>query len=528
MNGYFQLDLRPDGSYLKIFVPKDGGEAINTNEVAAYLQKKGILFDLVELNKFITGATSDCVYQLDEKKRYPEREMLVAMISQDRMEAQVRFYPPSTGGSLLSRDDILSDLNSAKIVYGVDTAAIDEFIKNRRYCENIHIASGQAVRHGTDASIEYFFNTDLRVRPTLNEDGSVDFFNLNTVNHIHEGDLLARLTKEDPGAPGTDVCGNFVKPRDVKKAMLKFGHNIRLSDDECEIYSEVDGHVVLTEGKVFVSNVYEVQDVGNSTGDIEYDGSVKVTGNVNSNFTIRAKGDVEVTGVVEGATIIADGNIIIAKGINGMGKGVLEAGGNVIVKYIENAKVVSGGYVESEAILHSEVAAHTEVNVVSKKGLLAGSHVTAVSAINCRTLGSQMGGDTVLELGVDPKIKMRIQELRNRIDSAQKSLAQMQPVLAAATQKLQQGIKMNPEQVKNISDMAKACQQLKEQLESDYEEMDNYDDNLDTEVRSQVTVKDTVYAGTKIVISDVSMTVKDNYKFCKFVKSQGDVKMTSM
>lgn len=528
MNGYFQLDLRPEGSYLKIFVPKDGGEMVNTNEVAAYLQKKGILFDLVELNKFIMSASADCIYKLDDKKRYPEREMLVANVSADRMEASVRFYPPSTGGSLLSRDDILSDLNSAKVVYGVDSDAIDNFIKNRRYCEDIHIATGQAVRHGSDASIEYFFNTDLKVRPTLNEDGSVDFFNLNTVNHIHNGDLLARLTREDPGTPGTDVCGNYVKPRDVKKAMLKYGHNIRLSEDECEIYSEVDGHVVLTEGKVFVSNVYEVQDVGNSTGDIEYDGSVKVTGNVNSNFTIKAKGDVEVTGVVEGATIIADGNIIIAKGINGMGKGVLEAGGNVIVKYIENAKVTAGGYVESEAILHSDVAARTEVNVVSKKGLLAGSHVTAVSAINCRTLGSQMGGDTILELGVDPKIKARIQELKGRIESAQKNIAQMQPVLTAATQKLQQGVKMNPEQVKYISDMAKACQALKEQLETDYEEMDNYDDVFDGDVHSQVTVKDTVYAGTKIVISDVSMTVKDNYKFCRFVKSQGDVKMTSM
>ena len=51
----------------------------------------------------------------------------------------------------------------------------------------------------------------------------------------------------------------------------------------------------------------------------------------------------------------AGGDIIIAKGMNGMGKGVLNAKGNVVAKFLENATVTALGYVSSESILHSTV-----------------------------------------------------------------------------------------------------------------------------------------------------------------------------
>lgn len=57
-----------------------------------------------------------------------------------------------------------------------------------------------------------------------------------------------------------------------------------------------------------------------STGNIDFEGSVQVNGNVSSNFVIRAGGNVIISGVVEGAYIEAGGNIIIARGMNGMAR----------------------------------------------------------------------------------------------------------------------------------------------------------------------------------------------------------------
>ena len=53
---------------------------------------------------------------------------------------------------------------------------------------------------------------------------------------------------------------------------MKFGKNIRESEDKTQIFSNIDGHVRLEGDKIFVSDTYEVLgDVDASTGDIEYE-----------------------------------------------------------------------------------------------------------------------------------------------------------------------------------------------------------------------------------------------------------------
>ncbi len=41
-----------------------------------------------------------------------------------------------------------------------------------------------------------------------------------------------------------------------------------------------------------------------------------------------------------------------------------------------------------------------------------------------------------------------------------------------------------------------------------------------------VEVEDAVYPGTKICIQDVSMVIKSTIKYCRFIRSEGEVKMT--
>ncbi len=528
MNAYFQLEMTPEATSLIIYKETNGGNPININEVADYLTKKGIPFDIADLNKKIQQTPDKGKIVLDNQKRYPEREMISVKISLDKMEAVARFYPPSVGGNLLSREDIISDLNSANVTYGIDVDAIEKFVNNRVYCEDFVLAKGKPVRHGTDAEIIYYFNTDLRAKPTLNEDGSVDFFNLNTVNHIKKGDLLAKLIKEDPGESGLDVTSGFVKPRDVKKLMLKFGRNVSLNDDHTLAYSDVSGHVMLVEGKIFVSNVFEVENVDASTGDITYEGSVKINGNVNSNFTVKATGNIEIAGVVEGAVVHADGNITIARGINGMGKGEVSAGGNVIAKYVENAKVTAGGYVQAEAIMHSTVSARTEVIVDGRKGNIAGSFVSARDTISARNLGSQMGSDTVVQLGIDPQMKQRMDFLTSELDKISKNLSQILPVIDAFKQKLAKGVKLPPDTLKNVKDMSETASKLLK-LREDYAcELDDIKDSLLNETPSQVIVRDVCFAGTRICFGDIQMTVKSDTKFCRFYRDRADIKMTSL
>lgn len=529
MNGYFQLINEDNATSIRIVPPTRDGKPVELSEVTDYLGSKGVTFDLKTLHRQISTIQDQPVLvKLQNSRAYAQQEYFELEISSDRMEAVARFIAPSNDGAVMNKQEILNDLQYKKIVYGIDEAVIDDFVANRRYCENIVVARGTLPKQGVDARIEYYFNTDLKARPTLNEDGSVDFFHLNTLNHCVVGDILARLFPEQAGKPGSSVLGDTVLPREVKHLRLEHGRNIELSEDRTELISQVNGHVMLVEGRVFVSDLLEVENVDNSTGNIEYEGSVQINGNVCSNFSVIAKGNIEVKGVVEGAILQAGGDIIIARGVNGMSKGKLTAGGNIVAKFIENAEVSAGGYVESGSILHSVVMARTEINVSGKRGFITGGRVCATNKVSVKTLGSPMGADTLVDIGINPQVKQRYSELQKQIVEADKAVKTMQPVILAVTQKLAKGIKLPPEQISYVKSLNQANQQKQEELKQCIEELNELQETMESGHNGQVIVTGEVFPGTRIAISDASIVIKSNLKYCRFIKERGDVKMTAL
>lgn len=527
MNSYFRLVVTQDRTVLELIPPTDGGKQIDINEVAVYLQKKQIHdYDIAELNRAIQNLGQEPVMvPVCSTPVYQVSEACTVTISEDKMEVTARFYPPGSQGMEMKKSDILGELEHYHVVYGIDEGQIEAYLAERQYCTDYVLARGEKPRHGEDAWIEYFFNTDLSVKPTRNEDGSVDFFHLNTINHCKEGDLLARLHPEDKGEYGCSVMGERIKPRDVKHLKLRYGRNINLSEDELEIFSQVNGHVMLTEGKVFVSTVYEVENVGTATGNITSQGSVVVSGNVQAGFSIEAEGNVEVRGVVEGASVTAGGDIIIARGMNGMGKGVLRAGGKIITKFVENGTVYSGSSVEADSIMHSNVSAKTEVTVDGKKGFIAGGTVRAAKKISCRTLGSEMGADTVVEVGMDPEQKARFIELQKEMTELHKKNDLVKTTIAGAREKMKEGVKFSKEQLTYMQTLMQTGKQMDELLEKDSAELEHLEHLMNTRSDACICVRDIAYAGTHIVIGESSMMLKTASRYCRFKAIGADVRI---
>ena len=529
MNGYFRLVNEANRTSIKFIPPSEGGKPIDINDVIEYLSMKNCTCDLPSLKRAVNeAAEKESVLVLEQSKRFMERECYKLTITPDQMQAYAKFYAASEGGEEMTTDEILRDLEIKGIKHGVKQDVIEQFMQHREYCEDILIAEGTAPVQGKDAYIEYKFNTDKKAKPTLMEDGSVDFFNLNILNHCSKGDLLAVLHPEEPGQDGTDLFGARLRPAEVKKENFKFGNNIEMSEDGLTLTSMVDGHVELVEGSVFVSDMLVVENVNNSTGNIEYEGTVQVNGNVFTNFSIKAHGDIVVKGVVEGASLEADGNIIIARGMNGMGKGTLNAKGNIVAKFLENATAHADGYIASESILHSKIMACGEVTVDGKRGFITGGRVCAAGGINVKTLGSEMGADTTVEVGADPKIKARIAQLEKLIEEDNKTLQTVQPVLMAAMQKISQGIKFSPEQAKQVHALNLTNQQKQAAIKANESELNELMEQAGNTTQAQVRVKGMAYPGTKICIEDVSMTIRKTVHYSRFVKERGDVKIVPL
>lgn len=524
-NGYFQLKFVDGKAYIHIFPPSEDGKMVEINEIIRYLDAKHFShYDLKELNHAITTTDKESDVALGNWDGIEVNEMMEINISADKMEAVCRFYPPSKHGQKMDAQEIINDLVAAKVKYGMDQNAIFDFLSQPEYCKNYIMAKGTAPVHGTDAKVEYYFNTDVNLAPKHNEDGTVDYHELNTISAVNEGELVAKLIKEDLGKSGFDVLGNEIKPRTVKTAKLDCGNNITISEDGTEARSDVTGHAQLINGKVFVSNIYEVPaDVDNSVGNINYPGSVMVKGNVKGGFTIIAKGDIIVEGVVEDATLIAQGQIIVKRGIHGMTRGYMKAGKSVIVKFIENATVVSSGYVETETIMHSKVDAASYVKVKGKKGLINGGVTRAGNLIEADNIGSGMGGTTKLEVGINPERKERYGQLQKMIKEQNEELIKAKTILLNYGEKMANGEQLSSDRLLFIQKLTLDYKERKKQLEPLTEEFEELHDEMLLENNACVKVNKQVFAGTVICISDLFYNVTKDDTYCKYVKESGEV-----
>ena len=525
-NQYFQLESRGTNACLHIYPPVDGGAMLNIAEVTEYLaSKKYEKYDIKELNAAIANAETDSVVIVGDWDGIPVRESMGINVSLDKMKVICRFYPPSAGGIKLEAKDIINDLAFHKVKFGIDENVIKDFLENRHYCYNYIIALGQQPVHGKDAKIEYFFNTNKNLQPKRNEDGSVDYKELNTISHVHAGDLLARLHKEDPGKPGMNVYGDEIKPRTVRPLRLEYGNNITINEERTEIYSEVTGHANYLNGKVFVSNVFQVPaDVDNSVGNIEYNGSVEIKGNVKAGFSVKATGDIIIDGVVENAYVESAGQIIVKRGIHGMHKGVLRAGKNVLAKYIENATVYAGGYVEAEAILNSDVSATGEVRVHGKKGLINGGTIRAGRSIEVEYAGTDMGTYTTLEVGIEPERKQRYLDLSKEVTKRGKELEDMKVIINNYAAILKKGETLPKDKLLYVQNLAAEYKEKKEALEPMRDEMRAIHVEMMESDRSYIAVTRTIFPGVVLSISDLNLHIKDKKNYCKFKKQDGEIK----
>lgn len=524
-NGYFKLDMRDSGVFLVVYSPQEGGKPVDVKEVIAYLDGRNInKYDLKEVNRVVgTKQESEEVY-LGEWNGVYENEMMELNVSSDKMLVFCRFYAPSNKGKLMTAEDIIKDLQFQKIKVGIDSKEIHKFLEERKYCTDYILAKGTPPVNGTDAKIEYFFNTNPNLKPKRNEDGTVDYHDLNTISRVEEGQLLAKLHEAVKGQPGQDVFGAMIPARQVKTLKLAYGNNITISEDKTEIYSQVTGHASLLNGKVFVSDVYEVPaDVDNATGDIVYNGNVSVKGNVKSGFSVKAKGDIIIDGVVEGAFLSAGGQIIVKRGIHGMNKGKVEAEGNIITKFIENATVVSKGFIEAGSILHSQVSAFSEVRVNGKKGFVTGGVIRAGNLIEAQTIGSDMGTITRVEVGVVPEIKERYNLLQKQIVDISKEMEKMKPILVNYSEKVSRQEKISQEMILQVQNIAKKYKEKQEELKEIRGEFVTIHEQIQLETNAKVKVKGSVYQGVSIAISDVSYNVKSTTSYSKFVKEQGEI-----
>lgn len=397
-------------------------------------------------------------------------------------------------------------------------------LNNESYGEKVLIAEGIKAIDGKDGYVKYNFELDKKATPKVKDDGTVDYRELDIINNVKKGDVLAELIPAKDGRDGYRVTGEIIKYKPGKPPYIKYGKNIELLEDGKTLVSKIDGLVELKGNRLIVSELFEVKNVNNETGNIYFNGTVLVRENALNGFQIKADGDVEVRGVVEGAYIENKGDVIIRQGIQGYNRPTIQTKGNITTKFVENAIINAGGNIMAEAIMHSQIACKGNINLIGKRGLIVGGICRAGKEIKAKTIGSSMATSTILEVGTDPYALERKEKLKQELEIAEDNLDKITKSLNLL-ENLKKANRLDGEKTQMYLRLLKTRNMLLEKLrdnKKEYEELDKIIANLS---RGIVKVSETIYPGVKIIIGNSNYFVRDEMKRCTFYREEGEIKI---
>lgn len=446
-------------------------------------------------------------------------------ISPDELKAFVTVYRLE-GNSVYTKDDILRALQEQQVIFGIKEDIIDHYCNNPVYDETFCAAEGIPAQNGKNGSVTYHFDTAVNKAPKMLEDGRIDYRELNLIQSVSEGQVLCTLVPPLMGKHGKTVKGKAIPAVNGRPATLPRGKNVAASEDGQTLYATTAGEVeLLDQTKVSVYTNHEVHaDVDNSTGNVNFVGSVIIKGNVLSGFSVEAGGNVEVFGVVEGATIKAGGNIILRRGMQGMGKGTLIAGGDVIARYIEYSNIEAKNNIQSEAIMHSNVKCGNKLELTGRKGLLVGGVCKVGKLVVAKVIGSHMATATEVEVGVDPTIRERYRNAKDEIVSMETDIKKADQAIVLL-KKLEGMGALSPEKQEILTKSVRTKVYLSSKLEETRKEIAYLDEKLQEEGNGKIRVLNYIYPGVKVAIGTCMMYVKETLQYCTLYRDGADIRV---
>ena len=530
-NAYFRLGIKEDGLYLTLYPPEEGGEKLTYSEISRYLEDTYIgYFESDELIEKLKDQFEETEIKLNEVIIEPVDETAVVRISDDKMSAYARFYAASDNGLPLSKSEIIVSLSAAGVTHGISEEKIEQWLDDRLYCTDVLIAEGTPPEESSDAIIEYMFETEDIFRPTIEDDGSVNFHQLNLLNDVAEGDTVAVLTPESQGEFGVNVTGVSLPSRNPLKKVLKYGKNTLLSEDGNVLTATTGGYVELENEKVVVNSVYSIKgNVGTATGDVDFDGIVKISGDVQTGYSVKATVDVYVSGVVEGSDITAGRDIVIASGVHGIAKANIIADGNITVNFIQESVVSAGGSVHAGSILYSNVTAKEDIIVSSRRGLVKGSELRAKTLISVKTVGSaRTGANSKLAVGADIDDLENFRKVESALSGMRTEESKLEQIQFFLNQKIARKEPLKAEHRRLMKILPMQTNVLKDEIEKLVKKHNILKSRIESSDKGKIIIEGTIYEGASIVISNVTYHVQEDLAQCQFIRNGAEVEIEAL
>ena len=545
--GYL-LEFRETGVYITIF-PDSNGILFELSDIRQILQECGVIdYDVVSLARIVRESSgeaqklSDSFLSPEEMKALMEGEKkaaedeaeeealseeeealaaipaeIIVEVSRDRMQATVRF-DTRKGKGLRSVSDIQEALAAKKVTFGINMSAIK---KGVQALNPFVAAQGVPPQHGENAVIERKFDLGVKGRPVIDKYDRVDYKNLNLFVLVKKGDVLAVRIPQTQGVPGKNVLGAEVMARNGRPLPLPLGKGTA-QQGENTVIAAIDGQIVDSKNKIAIDPHLVIKtSVGVGTGNIDFDGSVEIKGNVEAGFIVKATGDIEIGGVVSGGDVHGR-NVFVSGGVNGMGRGQVTADADVRVSFAENARIEAGQDIYiSDVSLHSNLRAGRHIYVEDRRGQITGGLAAAGEEIRANVIGNQACVVTTISVGIDPTLQNKYNQACNEYKETKKRLTEITQMLNTLS-KIDVS-KLPPQRVEQINSLTRSQFPLVGKLKRQEAEIAAMTEELSHMKNGKVSASSIIYPGVRITINSLKKNIQSELQRCTLTVQEDEV-----
>ena len=522
----------PNGVFLKVTPPIGKGRKTYQAYALQVLHNRNVVdFNAAMVEKVVNeaGGVYVKVAEFDHK---PQNDTMANVeVDDNEMRVYVTIIPPMEGGADITVEAYKSLMTQYRVYFGIKEEVLQELADRPVYKEKVEVAEGLRPVNGKDAYIDYNFETDqTKIRLKEGSNGKVNFKELNIIQNVVQNQPLAKKMPPEDGVDGKTVTGKILPARSGNDIPLPLGTNVHVGDDGDTIVSDINGQVILANGKINVEPVYTVEgDVNLKTGNIIFLGTVIINGNVEDGFSVKAAGNIEVKGTVARAELDAEGDIIIYQGINGKSGGRIRSGRSLWSRFIENANVEAGNMVVvTDGIINSNVDALKSIICQGKRANIMGGRLRAGEEINAKVLGNSTSGtETICEVGFDPNSKIELERLQAAKAEADEELDSIKLDLQTLINTKKQRKTLPEDKEAYLQELMDRRQVLTEEMKKAAEGIQKVQEYMsEMQVRGKVSASTKVWPGVKIWIRDVKEDVRTEYKAVTFILDNGLIRVS--
>lgn len=361
-------------------------------------------------------------------------KQLELSISDDRQKLFAK-VTPQEGCQEATIADLVKDISVVAPAELHDMAVIADIcdeLKLNKGCDARRVAKGREPQTGRDGKVVWLVRR-FNPRTTEHEEREfADFFTLGLFENIEAGTEIARIYRPSEGIPGMDVQGKELTARAGKAYTARADKSVELKNDPSHehytsVVAAIAGYVHDDGSLLSIRDTLQVP--GNldwSMGHIDFVGHVRVAGDVQKGFHIKARGNIDIGGGVLGENVLTSQQSISVKGFHhGFEKSSVTAKGDYSVGIANGVNADVGGniFIGKEA---RDCTLRAGLGVFATNAAVIGGSIWAVKGFEAKILGNEAGVRTVIELRNELEVTREYRVLADTIQRHEAAIAALE------------------------------------------------------------------------------------------------------